>query len=630
MAADSLPNLHELAGALRGAHRWEEAADCYWRIIDIEPLSHEAHLHLGNVLARWARHRVDGAVPKPDEGGRQRAVDALLQASETALSARQPMDALRALIQAARLIPGSANIHTRIGFILWQIGALEQALVHDDLTVRFRPDWAEAYERAGDLAASLGLSDRATHYFAAARQLRPADDALSLRAALLVPAIESSTAAIQLTRDRVTTALDRLLAEPLNIAEPFPRAQLSLFYLTYHGRCNREIHGKVARLYRHACPDLAWAAPRALEPRKSPERIKVGFVSHFIRSHSIGRTTAGLVAQLSRERFEVFVINLSPNPDEMSEQVRRHADHWVCVEPPLGSAREQIAALGLDVLFYQDIGLEPFGYFLAHSRLAPVQCVSYGHPDTTGIPSMDYFISNDLYELPEAQRDYSERLFLLRDLPTLAYYYRPPAPQFPTRGRFGLPEREHLYLCPQTLFKIHPEFDELIAGILRRDPLGRVLLIRNHCEQWRVRLNERFQRSMPDVAHRVSFLPMLARQDFIALLAVADVVLDTVHFNGMNSSLEAFSVGAPVVTLPTSLQRGRHTQAMYRKMGILECVASDPQSYVDIATRVAADPVHRGDIKRRILERNAVLYENSEVTREFERFFTTAVAAAGR
>jgi protein O-GlcNAc transferase len=62
----------------------------------------------------------------------------------------------------------------------------------------------------------------------------------------------------------------------------------------------------------------------------------------------------------------------------------------------LERAHTQLGALELDVLFYQDIGMESVSYFLSFARLASVQCVSFGHPNTTGVPNMDYFISNDL------------------------------------------------------------------------------------------------------------------------------------------------------------------------------------------------------------------------------------------
>lgn len=616
------------AAGLRAAGQFAQCVDAYWAAIDLNPFSHEAHLHLGNALAQlWQRERA--AFETARDPTLERQTQERVQTADAAIEGGRTADALKILTRAARHLRCSPGIHNRIGWVLWRSGALEQALVHYDLAVRFQPDWLDGLTQAGHLAASLGLADRAAIYLNIAHQIEPSD-ALEVQIALTLPAIESSPHSIDETRERCEQALDRLLEKPLDIADPFKTSQISLFYLAYHGKCNRRINSKVAQVFTRACPQLTWAAPHAREPRAPTGRIKVGFISHFMRDHSIGKTTAGLVERLSRDEFEVFVINLYPQPqDETGRRLQQHADHYVNVEASLSSARTQIAALELDILFYQDIGMESFGYFLAYSRLAPVQCVSYGHPDTTGIPNVDYFISNDLYELPEASQDYSERLVLLHDLPTLAYYRRPcVSPPSPDRARFGLADHEHIYLCPQTLFKIHPGFDELLAAILRRDSCGRILLLRNHCEQWRVKLMARLKSAMPDVASRISFLPALPRQDFLQLLATADVVLDTPHFNGMNSSLEALGVGAPVVTLPTSLQRGRHTQAMYRKMQLQDCVAANNAGYVEIATRLCSDRAYRADLQRQILERNAVLFENDAVTREFERFFAGAVRTA--
>jgi predicted O-linked N-acetylglucosamine transferase (SPINDLY family) len=116
---------------------------------------------------------------------------------------------------------------------------------------------------------------------------------------------------------------------------------------------------------------------------------------------------------------------------------------------------------------------------------------------------------------------------------------------------------------------------------------------------------------------------------FLELLAAADVILDTVHFNGMNTSLEAFALGVPVVTLPGRFQRGRHTQAMYRKMAITDCVADDEENYIDIAVRIGTEPDYARDLRARIRERNEVLFEDPRVVREFERFFHEAAARAG-
>jgi predicted O-linked N-acetylglucosamine transferase (SPINDLY family) len=151
-----------------------------------------------------------------------------------------------------------------------------------------------------------------------------------------------------------------------------------------------------------------------------------------------------------------------------------------------------------------------------------------------------------------------------------------------------------------------------------------VVLVRGYLNEWATRLAARFRRRIPAVADRIRFIEPLDQHGFFDLLAAADVVLDPVHFNGMNSSLEAFAVGAPVVTLPTDLQRGRHTQAMYRAMEISDAIASDAADYARIAVQIACERDFGNDLRARILERNAVLYENERVVEEFQRFFVEA------
>ena len=125
---------------------------------------------------------------------------------------------------------------------------------------------------------------------------------------------------------------------------------------------------------------------------------------------------------------------------------------------------------------YPDIGMEPFTYFLAFARLAPVQCVTWGHPLTTGLDTIDWFLSGESLETEEADAHYTERLVRLRGLPT---YYRKPQVAGPAKSRaeLGLPESGSLYACPQTLFKFHPEFDRLLAAILQTDRRGHLAMI---------------------------------------------------------------------------------------------------------------------------------------------------------
>ena len=323
-----------------------------------------------------------------------------------------------------------APLHYRIGCLLQDLGDPESAQAHYELAARLQPTQFGAAHNAGKIAAGFGETERARRFLGQAHRLRP-QDGITMRLELLTEAIHDSTAAIGEARQRFERGLERLIEAPPQIDDPLNKADLPTFYLAYHGVCNRALHSKLAQAFIAAVPGLEWQADHCRSAARRPGRIRIGFISRFLRKHSIGKVARGLVAHLSREHFEVFVLNIPPvTMDETARWIQDHADHWQVIDESLPTARAQIAALQLDILFYQDIGMEPFSYLLAFSRLARVQCVSYGHPDTSGVPNMDYYISNDLYEPPGATAHYSERLIELHALPTLAYYFRPTVTAF--------------------------------------------------------------------------------------------------------------------------------------------------------------------------------------------------------
>jgi len=536
------------------------------------------------------------------------------------------------LARAVAAAPGDVQARMHYARALQEREDFDAAAIQWRAACALHPADAMAWECLGIAEQANGNTQAAVAAYRRALEIAPTA-ARRAKLATAISPIPASRAAIAAERARMHAVLDAMLAAQAPsgpaAAGPFDLGLWTNFFLAYHGENDRELQVKTAAVYRRICPSLEHVASHCLRPMPGSGRIRVGLISQFFRNHSIGRTSRGLFAHLSREQFEVTAIFIPPLvDDEFSRAIRRDAEHRVIVAPDLFRAREQIAALQLDVLFYQDLGMEPFGYFLSFARLAPVQCVSFGHPDTTGVPTIDWFVSNDLYEPADARSGYSERLFMLRNLGSLACYARPALPAVPkTRAQFGLPPDRPLYLCPQNLFKVHPDMDDLIGAILRRDPRGAVVMIEGRVRNWTQLLRKRWLDSMPDVHDRTVFLPRMPADDYLSLIALVDVMLDTVHFNGMNTSLEAFAVATPVVTLPAALQRGRHTQAMYRRMGLDDLIAADAGAYVDMAVLLANDRVARADASGRICERSHVLFDDIAVVREFERFFH---AACGR
>jgi len=525
--------------------------------------------------------------------------------------------------------PEHVFAHNNLGLAYMQRGQLGAATACFRNALMIAPGDVDALQNIGDISAMQGKTDEAELFYRSALNINDSPG-LKFRLATLLPPIIESEESIAMIRQGLKSALDDLRQDKnLKLFDPVLEVRDAFFYLTYHGFNNRDLKTQLAQLFERSCPSLLWKAPHCSLPRGAENPIKIGIISKYLYNHSIGKTTQGFVAKLPRDRFRVYAIFVAPIIDDQTSRfIRENADEVLEVYSSLASARQKIAALELDILFYQDIGMDPFTYFLAFARLAPIQCTSFGHPDTTGIRNMDDFISSELFEIENAQIHYSETLHELSNDSLLTYYYRPDLPTIlKSRTEYGLSNEKHLYICPQTLYKFHPSFDQILATILRLDPLGNIVLLEGAVANFAELLRQRFQVSMPDVANRVKFLPLQSTMDYINLIAVSDVMLDIPSFNGMNSSLEAFAVGTPVVTLPGEFQRTRHGTGMYLKMGISDCIANNRLDYIEIAFRLANDSLFRQKISTKILANNYLLFEDEGTILAFSDFFERRVSS---
>ena len=313
--------------------------------------------------------------------------------------------------------------------------------------------------------------------------------------------------------------------------------------------------------------------------------------------------------------------------DAASAAIDRSADRAIRLPDRLAAARQRIAAEALDVLFDPDIGEASLTYLLAFARLAPVQCVTWGIPVTTGIPTMDYFLSSAALEPEGSEVHYTERLHRFRHLP--AYFHPPAAPPGTlTRAALGIEADARLYVCPQSLFKLHPDYDAILGEILRRDPGGRLVLIEGQSARWSRDWCERFARACPDVSERVRCVRRLSNAEFLDLLCMADALLDSLPFGGGTTSYAALGLGAPIVTLPGAFMRGRVTYGCYQQLGVTDCVAASPEAYVELAVHLANTPAWRAELGARLTAERARLFEDLGVVREIEDFFVRARAEA--
>ena len=413
-------------------------------------------------------------------------------------------------------------------------------------------------------------------------------------------------------------------------------------------------------------------------------QLFVGFVSRFFyKKQSVSKLIRGVMKNLDRSRFYVVAFTIMTKSDDEKRALRDDADEVVELPMDLHASRQAIRQWSLDVLIYPELGMDPVSYFLAFGRIAPVQVAWWGHPDTTGIPSIDYFVSTDV-EIAGADAHYSEKLFRLKGLGT--HFTRPASPECSvdicaarlrarlrcrgaeavlphTQGSFSAlqPIQPRVYLCVQSLFKLLPRFDHAITAILRRDPHALIVLVepQKRAAAMLKLLRERLRSALIDAGlgrevrlseehfgktlcedegeeafsstaavpplGRVLFLPRLQADVLLEVMKGASIVLDSFPFGGGVTSLQTLAVGTPIVTMPSDMLAGRLTLAMYRRMNLSSedtgagPVQTSVEGYVDAAIRIASTSVGT-QLRRSIEAKSSVLFDDPTAVKEWENF----------
>jgi predicted O-linked N-acetylglucosamine transferase (SPINDLY family) len=571
--------LYSQGNAWRTLGNLEEAVSCYRRAIEVRPGYAEAHNNLG--AASYAQGNLA-----------QAAV-----CFQTAIG----------------LQPDNSATLRNLGLLHHHQARLAEAAACYHRALALDGDFAEAAAGLAAVYRDQGRHEEAGAFYRRALAIRPSES-MQFALATLLPVIYHSA-------EHVSAAREELLRKVSAMAESGVRLDPSRdvvdpsFYLAYQGGNDREIQERIGRLWATA------AAPREAPPvpRPAGAKVRIGFVSRFFRDHTVGHLWRGLIARLSRRDFDVHVFAIGQADDKIAEFIRRAADHYHPLPLELDGARRLVAREEMDILVYTDVGMDGLTGSLAASRLAPIQAATWGHPVTTGLATIDYFISTALAEPADAEQHYSERLVRLDGLGV--YLYRPAAAAKKTRADFGLPEDRHLYACLQSPFKLHPDDDRVWAEILRADAQGQLLLLSGLDPHATTLLRKRLAASMPQAVDRVVFLPRLSGADYLALVDLVDVLLDPLHFSGGRTSCEAFAAGQPVVTMPSAYLRGRITYALYLAMGVLDCVADSREEYVRIALRLAGDWRHRQTIREKIRTASERLFEDPRAVLQQEEMF---------
>jgi protein O-GlcNAc transferase len=620
--------------ALAALQRDEEALQSFRKALQIKPDYAEAHYNNGSSLRTLGRYE----------------------------------EALKSFDRALALRPNYVKAHNNRGAVLEGLTRLPEALACYDRALAIAPDFAEARKNRGRVLVGLDRADDAVENFTAALRFNPRDaEAWFQRGRILLELSRNEEAAADLAQalslspghaeacvaacfaelpvvyadeseiERRRAAYEQRLRALCNDVEAgLLKGDLVKaigtrhpFLLAYQGRDDRELQQVYGAMVARIVAGQYQPAP--LPPPPAPgEPIRVGIVSSFFYRHSNWKIPIkGWAGQLDRRRFRLTGYHLGVIHDEQTEAAAGLFDRFVHRTLDTDGWRREILADAPHVLIYPGLLMDISSLQLAAQRLAPVQCNSWGHPETSGLPTVDYFLSSDLMEPPNAAAYYSEKLVRL---PNLSIYYEPVAsePVTVTREELGLRRDSTVFWSAQSLFKYLPQHDDVFVRIaqavgdcqfafLRHFGVPKVTAIT------RERLDRAFTAAGLRADDHCVFLDRLSQSKFVAAAGLCDVFLDSIGWSGCNSALESLPHNLPIVTLRGEFMRGRHCAAILEMMGVTDTIADTIDDYVAIAARLASDGQARAALSGRMADNKHKVYRDRACVSALEDFLDRAV-----
>jgi protein O-GlcNAc transferase len=623
------PDAHNNRGAaLKELGRLEDALASYRRAVGLRSGYVEAIANCGHVLLELGRHsealtRYDAALAlNPNDIG-------ALSGRGNVLSAlNRPDEALVHFERALGINGDHTDALCGYGQVLEELGRFDEALAIFDRAVAAEPEHAEAHYLRGNCLYSLNRLPEAQASYDQALKRAPYHAAAKIAACTArLAVVYASEAEIGNSRTAYAERLEALCTE----AESGHAGDLTKgigasqpFYLAYQGMNDRALQQRFGALVCRAMAER-YPVPEMPAPPRADEPVRVGIVSGFFRQHSNWKIPIrGWIKELDRRRFRVFGYHTGAEQDAATNEAATLCERLVRGPLSVEGWRSAIAADKPHVLIYPEVGMNPMAARLAAQRLAPVQCNSWGHPDTSGFPTLDYYLSSDLMEPPDGDGHYTERLIRL---PNLSINYEPLdlVPDAVDRAALGLRADALVYWCGQSLYKYLPQYDAVFARIAREVPGCQFAFIRyrrgdNVNALFRQRLSQAFAAEGLRAEDHCIFLPRLRQEQFIAAVGQADVFLDSLGWSGCNSMLESLAHDLPIVTMAGEFMRGRHGIAILTMMGVTETVANSIDGYVARAVRLGRDAAWRDAIRTQIAANKHRLYGDRACITALETF----------
>ena len=603
------PAWFNLGRALHRLGRREDAGASWERAASLQPNDPAPLNELGLLLmelgrpAEAASRFAQVLRMRPDSAATQSNLGLAL------LNLGKAQEAMRSFLQALQLQPDVAETHNNLGLALLNLGRAGEAIASFQQALQFRPDLADAHNNLGLAFATTGLVEDAEACYGRAVQIQPDHVGALTNLAnsskdqgRVAEAVACYRKALDARPDDAKTRSNLLLAmqyqadaDPLKILDETRRY-----------------------VQRHAAP-LAGAIQLHSAPPPGERRLRLGYLSADFREHAAAYFLEPILLNHDHQSFEIFCYADVPYPDGVTHRLQGHADKWrSLVGLSDAQAAEIVRRDGIDLLV--DLSGHTGGnrLLMFARKPAPIQASYLGYLGTTGLPTIDYYLTDSDADPPgPADAYYQERLVRL---PQCAFCYQPgPAPDV-DEGPPAAKSGQVTFGCLNTVAKLSDDVLILWSRILADVPRSRILLRSGAGRRAEARLRDTLA-NQGISPQRVLLLGQTAtRFEYLKLFEAVDLCLDPFPYNGVTTTCDSLWMGVPVISLAGRMGPSRQGLRFLRAVALGELVAETPEAYVRMATELARDLPRLAALRSGLRERmsRSPLMDAAGLTRQIE------------
>ena len=526
-------------------------------------------------------------------------------------------DALISYKKAIELEPNYAEAYFNCGILFQALKDYKKSIVFFDQCLALNPEFIEALINKGESYTELVEINQALHCYQQALKLEPNYlEAIFAKALSQIPKIYSIDSDPKTFRNNFIREINALhqLVNTHEYAEGYKVVgSHQPFFLAYQEENNVDVLSAYGQICSKLMSNLPIVSVIDEAASTSKKKISLGIISGHFRTHSVWNAiTKGWLTNIQQNDFDIHMFYLDDIVDTETEIAKSLSTSFIQGNLSIEEWVKIILAKHLDIILYPEIGMDRLTCQLASLRLAPKQLVTWGHPETTGLPNIDYFISAENFENSQSQENYSETLI---NLPHLGCFYTPyKGPiQEVVAEEFNLNPNHPILLCPGATFKYAPQFDCVLLEITKQVKNAQLIFFNfpdMPIDILKERLSILFARNGLTLENHVFFQPKLVTEKFYGLMQIADVFIDTIGFSGFNTAIQAIQCNLPVVTYEGKFMRGRLASGILKRIGLNELITPNIDAFIAKVVQLGNDPEYRNRMKREIASSKNILFED--------------------